>query len=444
MKDSLNWLMILKACSCKIFDNCISMKKPTILLYSDCYTFGGSEYVIVNILKSKYLQSSYNLLFAYRYNKEYNNYIKNIFSVEERKFFYPLRLLTTDNVYYRIVVKFQKHKYIRSVAYHSVEKIEKIANYFGIFELFNNFQINKFLNRNKNNIDIIHINNGGYPAAKSCLIFAICAHRLGIKTFMQINNCAVKSTSKSKFDSEVEDSVSFFLTASNYCKKMLSINRHFNPNKIYSLHNSVDFPVLTKTRKEVLKDLSIKPDAYIISEVALLEYRKGQIPLLKALLALKEINKVLFEKVVLLLVGNGVYEGIIRNFIAENGLSEKVFLLGYRLDYIDIINASDVYVLPSICNEDMPLSILSAMALGKPIVSTNIAGIPEEVSDGINGFLIDPNSASFIKDLGNSLVKVYNHKEEMGLKSLEKFKNEFARNKYEYRLESLYKSIISR
>lgn len=417
-------------------------KKPTILIYSDCYTFGGSEYVVVNILKSKKLNESFNFMFAYRFNKEYYAFVNKLFSKEEQRCFYPLKLLSTDSLFTRISSYTSINKYIRYIILRALKSYDTFIKRFSIDEYFNNRQIRRFLLAHQGQIDAIHINNGGYPAAKSCLLFAICSREVGIKAFMQVNNCAVETTTKCRLDCDVEDSVSFFLTASDYCRKALSNNRKFDISKIITLHNSVETPVLNKNKEDVLTDLGISSNAYVVSEVALLEYRKGQAQLLEALMILKNKNIEIFDRIVLVLVGDGPEEARLRKFIVENDLSDKVLMLGYRLDYIDIINASDVYVLPSLCYEDMPLSILSAMALSKPIVSTNIAGIPEEVADGINGYLVDPNKESFIDDLSENLAKIYYCKDIMGSKSFEIYRNEFARDRYENKMGDLYKSMI--
>ena len=74
--------------------------KRKILLYSDCFTFGGSEYVAVNILKSKTLQNDFDLFFAYRYHEEYQCYLDKIFTIEEQKKFFPLKLFSNDDFFY--------------------------------------------------------------------------------------------------------------------------------------------------------------------------------------------------------------------------------------------------------------------------------------------------------------------------------------------------------
>jgi glycosyltransferase involved in cell wall biosynthesis len=94
------------------------------------------------------------------------------------------------------------------------------------------------------------------------------------------------------------------------------------------------------------------------------------------------------------LVGEGPLYDDLRAEIETRGLEDTVFLLGYRADVPRVLAASDVLVLPSY-REGTPRVITEAMASGLPVVATNIAGIPEQVSDGESGYLIptgDPDA----------------------------------------------------
>jgi len=88
--------------------------------------------------------------------------------------------------------------------------------------------------------------------------------------------------------------------------------------------------------------------------------------------------------------GNGEVERII-DLIEKYRLQETVEFIGW----VDgtkknrVLSSSDVYLLPSY-KEGLPVSILEAMSYSKPIISTNVGGIPEIVHDGRNGYLISP------------------------------------------------------
>jgi glycosyltransferase involved in cell wall biosynthesis len=89
----------------------------------------------------------------------------------------------------------------------------------------------------------------------------------------------------------------------------------------------------------------------------------------------------------LFLVGDGEDYDRLQQYCENNALSNVIFT-GYRADYIDYIACSDIFLLPSIGGEDMPLAILSAMNLGKPIIAGEVAGIAEEIEHLKSGVLL--------------------------------------------------------
>jgi glycosyltransferase involved in cell wall biosynthesis len=89
------------------------------------------------------------------------------------------------------------------------------------------------------------------------------------------------------------------------------------------------------------------------------------------------------------IAGAGGLEGELRELARSVGCEERVRLLGYRSDTIDLYQAMDVFALSSL-REGLPNVLLEAMALRVPVVSTRIAGIPRLVADGENGLLVGP------------------------------------------------------
>lgn len=74
---------------------------------------------------------------------------------------------------------------------------------------------------------------------------------------------------------------------------------------------------------------------------------------------------------------------------SELGVQEHVHFLGWREDMLSVMARSDVVMLPSF-TEGLPVSLLEAMALAKPVLSTRVGGIPELVREGIDGILVEP------------------------------------------------------
>jgi hypothetical protein len=87
------------------------------------------------------------------------------------------------------------------------------------------------------------------------------------------------------------------------------------------------------------------------------------------------------------LAGDGPALGAVTAAITENGLSDRVELLGARADIPELLARADVFVLSS-RSEGFPVSVLEAMAAGLPVVATNVGGVAEAVDHGKTGFLV--------------------------------------------------------
>ena len=73
----------------------------------------------------------------------------------------------------------------------------------------------------------------------------------------------------------------------------------------------------------------------------------------------------------------------------ELGLGGRLHLLGYRADIADLLAAADVFAMPSL-SEGLPLALLEAMFAGKAIVASAVGGIPEVITDRVEGLLVPP------------------------------------------------------
>lgn len=126
------------------------------------------------------------------------------------------------------------------------------------------------------------------------------------------------------------------------------------------------------------------------------------------------------------LVGDGPMRSEIVADIERRGLEGTVHMLGYRKDVAEILAACDVFVLPSY-REGTPRVITEAMASGLPVIATDIAGIPEQVADGENGFLIQPGDIGALADRLERLCSSATLREEFsseGRNRVERFSKE--------------------
>lgn len=405
--------------------------KKKILLFSDGALFGGSEYVVVNIMKDKVLSERFDLYFAYREHPVYKQQIDRLFTNDEKKKLIPLKLFSNKSLYPKFNETFSP-------------RVAKVLNFFlriiehtRIYDILNYFLIKRTLKELRP--DLVHGNNGGYPAADTCLLFIIASHKLGIKNLLQINN--IPNLSKKYWDKDIKKSTDAFIIASRYTSNKINAIRNIARDNIYTLRDNVKNVSPTKDASILRGQLGIKNDAVVLIQVALLLRYKGQIYLLESLDLMRSRNQAFFEKIFLVLIGSGEMEHELKEYINNHNLNDKVLLLGYRNDYIDFVNMADLMVHPSRANEDMPLIILSAMSLGKPVISCNFAGIPEEIEDNKTGILLDPNSNTFVQDLCDAIPYTYERRMELGCNARQKFLSEFSTEAYEEGLSSIYNAL---
>jgi glycosyltransferase involved in cell wall biosynthesis len=138
-----------------------------------------------------------------------------------------------------------------------------------------------------------------------------------------------------------------------------------------------------RRRDELRAALKLTPP--VVGAVSRLHRQKGIIHLLRA--APDILRRRPEARIVI--VGGGPLERDMRRFAASAGLDRHVLILGERPDARDLLSLFDVFVLPSLW-EGLPLVLIEAASLGKPIVASAIDGVREVLRDGETGLLVPP------------------------------------------------------
>ncbi len=185
-------------------------------------------------------------------------------------------------------------------------------------------------------------------------------------------------------------------------------------SKTYMIPNGVD----VKHIKEI-KPLKLKTSNNLIF-VGNLVRIKGLDMLIEAFSIIK--NQLSNSK--LLIVGNGNDEEYLKNLVSDLNLKDNIEFLGFMSgdQKFSYIKSADILVLPSLW-ESLPIVVLEGMACGKPVVATNVGGIPFLIKDGVNGLLVKPGN---IEELAQKLLILLKNKslqKEMGKQSLEMIKD---------------------
>lgn len=201
---------------------------------------------------------------------------------------------------------------------------------------------------------------------------------------------------------------SAFLVKSDMVRnEVASIIREVKP--VISIKNGIDFSFFNKDAyyTSLRDEIGIRANDIVITNVAVLNQRKGQVHLIEAIAALKDKYPIH-----LILAGEGSYRDSLKVLISRLKVQSNIHLIGRRSDINRVLAASNIFVLSSY-HEGLPNSLMEAMAMGLPIITTDVGGVRQLVKEGYSGIIIPAKSTEDIiisieKYLSDSsLAKLY-------------------------------------
>lgn len=285
--------------------------------------------------------------------------------------------------------------------------------------------------------DILHINNGGYPAALSARAAAIAGYFAGVPVVMMVvNNMAADYRHYSRWmdypvDRLVVHAISLFVTGSAAASIRLQQVLKLPSSKLLNIHNGIALRKATASVAVTRERLGLSGfDGVVFSVVALLIPRKGHRVLLEAVLKLaSEKMAFLGANFVIMIEGDGPLRQELVAFVEKHDLSKWVKFVGEEENIVDFMIAVDVLILPSIEDEDFPNVTLEAMALGKPVIASRLAGTPEQVNHGVTGLLVEPRNVDQLASAIFDLLTDAEVRTKMGMAARDRFNNNFTTGK---------------
>lgn len=169
----------------------------------------------------------------------------------------------------------------------------------------------------------------------------------------------------------------------------------FPPGKVRVIPNGVDVERFHPRvdGSFIRAELGFTASTPVTGIVAALRPEKNHAQLIQAMAVVRRA----IADAQLLIVGDGPERDNLVRLAHELGIAEAIHFLGTRSDIPELLSAMDVFVLTSHM-EANPVSILEAMATGKPIVAPRVGSIPESVLDGETGYLTHPGNADEVAD----------------------------------------------
>jgi len=189
---------------------------------------------------------------------------------------------------------------------------------------------------------------------------------------------------------------------------------------------------------QMKKRLNIDDHVKVVFTLRAHEPKYGIEYLLRAASLLKR------KDVIFVIGGDGSLSSYHKRLAVDLGIKEKTIFVGkIPHNYVPYYYAmSDIVVVPSL-QEAFGLVVSEAMACGKPVIGTKVGGIPDQIVDGYNGFLVQPKNSSEIAEKIMWLIDNPEEAKRMGLNGRKIVEEKFDINKRIEKIISLYRELLS-
>ena len=274
-------------------------------------------------------------------------------------------------------------------------------------------------------LNTLMIVNGGYPGSLSCRA-ALLGWWISGKGKALFNIHSLNMDSNQLFrlfddlsDAIIEHASLKILGVSEACSESLRSRAGFRASrKIGYIYNGIKDPQLRS-------DLCVsQKKGSKIKAIMLANYQESKGHEV-ALEAVSYICKGIDLSLEVYGYGGREYKARLQTLIDDLGISRHVKLNEYLIDSAKSLAESDILLAPSTSMESFGLSIVEAMALSKPVISTFVGGIPEVVIDASTGFLCEAYDSRCVAERIKMLALDLNLRRSMGEKSREVFLENF-------------------
>jgi len=282
----------------------------------------------------------------------------------------------------------------------------------------------------KERIDIVHVNNGMNNFAPILAVVLLCrnfvVHFHGIEKPGFIQRLVLSRVSR-------------FIVISEYLKECL-VRNGIPENRMTVIPNPVrPEPVLQDEIEGLRKQYGITKRDRVLGIVGRIVRWKGHVEFLKA----ADIVMKVFPELKLLIVGNysdgdGAYQDEITTIVERGQYKDRIIFTGYVKNVGGHYNLMDVCAHASIEPEPFGLVITEAMSYGIPIVASDRGAPREIISDGENGYLVNPEATDIFAERISRLLASGDLRHRIGMKGKERVLRDYPLDAYAHKMEQIY------
>ncbi len=229
------------------------------------------------------------------------------------------------------------------------------------------------------------------------------------------------------------------ITVSEALRDELIKRENLDQDKVVTIQNGIETELFeTQVRRcFTLRNLDLPLSGQAVGMVARLAPQKGVTYFLQAAAMLAGDYNVNF-----VVIGDGPLHRQLEEEALSLGIRDKVVFTGERDDVPFLLPALDVFVLSSL-TEGFPLTILEALAAGRPVVATRVGGVPEIIRDNINGLLVEPADPAGLAIAVASLLSDSDKAAAIGQAGKALVKEKFTAAVMVRKVEEEYKNLLS-
>lgn len=276
--------------------------------------------------------------------------------------------------------------------------------------------------------DIIHSRNMAALESQLCGIGLRNVKRVHGEHGREINDLDGSNWKYLQFRKFMRFFIHRYITVSRDLESWLGTSVGVKGDRIKQIYNGVDHQSFTP---RTVKPLALLPerwhrldDILVVGTVGRLTPVKDQPLLLQAVEKLRTEHPELGARLRVIIVGDGPLRPMLAQMVEQLALQDVVWLAGDRDDVPDVLQAMDVFVLPSL-GEGISNTVLEAMASGLPVIATAVGGNVELVEEGFNGSLVPVGDARALSDAMSSLLSNDQERVRQGINARERVCSRF-------------------
>lgn len=234
--------------------------------------------------------------------------------------------------------------------------------------------------------------------------------------------------------------VTKYIVVSEAVGGFLNKNVKIRPCKISTVLNGIEynnFKISLIAQEKLKEQFGLTTSQEVIGTIARLHRQKGHIYLLHAITKVVKV----FPNAKFLVVGDGPLKYKLEELAHKLGIGNNVIFTGNQKDISTILSLINIFVLPSLW-EGLPITILEAMAMKKPVVVTNVSGNPEVVIDNITGILVPPKEPTLLAEAILRLLRDKGLSLKLGEAGYQRGKEKFSKEQMIAKTAMIYDELL--